>query len=61
MMRSRFTIVPSAVAALLAVGCQNAPPAAIDESVSQTALDPAIASAAERTATLWVKGMGCPF
>jgi len=69
-MTRKFLIVSTAFAALIAAGCQSTPNAAAQDGqiappVEATAVrDPSaegVAFPADRTATAWVKGLGCPF
>ena len=64
-MRSRLKIIPPAAASLLLLGCQSSPPAASDGLNSGSGVisqaDDASAFPATRTATLWVRGLACPF
>ena len=66
-MKPPFMIVPTAVATLLTAGCQTAPPSADDAQISgvpsqaQSPDEEATAFPADRTATLWVKGLACPY
>ncbi len=66
-MRLHLKMVPTAVAAFLAAGCQSSQPPAGDAQLSSSSAeaktpveDPA-AFPADRTATLWVKGLACPY
>lgn len=60
-------IIPTAVATLLTAGCQTAPPSADDAQMSsvrsqaQSPSEEVAAFPADRTATLWVKGLACPY
>ena len=60
-MKQHSMIVPAAAAVLLAAGCQSPPPAASDAQISRSSAYDAKAFPADRTATLWVKGLGCPY
>ncbi len=68
LMRSCAALFPVAASAVLVAGCQSAPPAAKstppaagDEPIAEATFDKALAFPAERTATLWVKGLACPY
>lgn len=66
-MKPRYLIVPTTVATLLAAGCQTTPSPAEDTqapsepSISQVPAEKPMVFPADRTATLWVKGLSCPF
>ena len=60
-MKSHCLIVPMAVATLLATGCQSSPPATGGVLNSSSPTEDATAFPADRTATLWVKGLACPY
>ena len=60
-MKPHSLIVPMAVATLLATGCQSSPPATGGVQNSSSPTEDATAFPADRTATLWVKGLACPY
>ncbi len=60
-MRSHSRLVPPAASALLVIGCQSLPPAVTDGQIAETQAEDALAFPAERTATLWVLGLACPY
>ena len=67
-MKSYSLLVPTTVATLLAAGCQTAPSSTGDAQMSSVPTPQAqlpspetIAFPADRTATLWVKGLACPY
>lgn len=60
-MKHHSMIVPTAAVSLLVVGCQSSPPAVSDAQISESPAGYAAAFPAARTATLWVKGLACPY
>lgn len=60
-MRPHAKILPTTAAVLLIMGCQSSPPAAGNGPVSESGAASVEAFPADRTATLWVKGLGCPY
>ena len=66
-MKPRYLVVPTTVATLMAAGCQTTPrsaedtQASSDSSISQVPAEKPAVFPADRTATLWVKGLACPF
>jgi len=66
-MKPRFMIVPATFATLLTAGCQTTPRSAentqapSDLSITRVPDEKVMAFPADRTATLWVKGLACPF
>lgn len=58
-MRSHTRVIPSAAATLLIMGCQGPSPSVGESSLAESANDDSFAT--DRTATLWVKGLACPY
>lgn len=60
-MKLHSFIVPTAVVTLLAAGCQISPPATGVAQISSSPTEDVTAFPDDRTATLWVKGLTCPY
>ncbi|MCH8823134.1 MAG: heavy-metal-associated domain-containing protein [Planctomycetes bacterium] len=60
-MKQHSFIVPTALATLLVAGCQSSPQATDSAQIYSSPTDDATAFPAHRTATLWVKGLACPY
>lgn len=60
-MKQHSLIALPALATLLVAGCQSSPPATGGAHISSSPAEDATAFPADRTATLWVKGLACPY
>ena len=60
-MRSLSKLVAVVAPALLVMGCRSSAPAATNGRIAVSAADRIPAFPAERTATLWVNGIACPY
>ncbi len=54
-------VVATTIPTILAFGCETTPPAASDGQFAGSIADQSSLFPADRTATLWVKGLGCPY
>jgi hypothetical protein len=54
-------IIAASIPTLLALGCATTPPATSDGQLTGSSADHTSLFPADRTATLWVKGLACPY
>ncbi len=55
------TVITAAMPTMLILGCETAPATSNDGLSNGPSTDRSSVFPAERTATLWVKGLGCPY
>ena len=57
----KHTVIAAAIPTMLVIGCEILPVTSRDSQSTGPSTDRSSIFPTERTATLWVKGLGCPY